>query len=312
LEAMPDPNISYHFAWRNVFPKRSVFFMAEREGEVCGLLPLIRSGDGSYLKAPPLLSGTHLLEMGPAVSSSLISTAVREARTQGAYKLSILDVQRHIHPLLRPRSPRTCTFVLRTNTDIEEIRRRYSKSLLRNLRIARRSGVHVESLEGSGIDRFHSLYRLSMERLGLKARPLEYFNRLKDNLGQSLHFVVATVKGKDASALAFLSFGRTVTLLHGGWDFSLRKTNAESFVDDWAIEWASRNGYQKVELGPSILDERDGPYRYKARFGATALPVFRHEKLVSLRRWFAWKLRRGWGKRGRVGLTDASRPRASR
>jgi hypothetical protein len=145
------------------------------------------------------------------------------------------------------------------------------------------------------IGRFYRLYRLSLLRAGVEPRPVEHFVRLHKVLGDLVHFAVATVDGRDASASAFADFGGTLTIMYGGYDHDLRRTNAASYLDDWAVEWAIGQGCKQVDLGPSANDEGDGSYQFKKRFGGRIVPIYRHERLVSRKNWIASRLSRAPG-----------------
>ena len=73
----------------------------------------------------------------------------------------------------------------------------YAKNTRRNVRIAENSFVHVEQVDRNGLATFHAICELSCEKQGFDNRPLSYFERLYDCLGDVATFYVAYLDAQE-------------------------------------------------------------------------------------------------------------------
>lgn len=80
---------------------------------------------------------------------------------------------------------------------------------------AERAGVATE--ETGDLARFHRLLRAVGERDRFAVRSLDYFERLRDGLGDRLHVLMATAGGDDVGGLMLARMGERAWELYGGW-----------------------------------------------------------------------------------------------
>jgi lipid II:glycine glycyltransferase (peptidoglycan interpeptide bridge formation enzyme) len=138
------------------------------------------------------------------------------------------------------------------------------------IRKAERAGVLTE--ETDDLARFHRLLRIVGERDRFAVHSLEYFERLREGLGEKLHVLMARIGTEDVGALMLARMAERAWELYGGWS----GTHAEDrpfYLLKWrAIQRMRQLGVERYDMwGISDSDDpRDplaGVTEFKLGFG---------------------------------------------
>jgi hypothetical protein len=124
---------------------------------------------------------------------------------------------------------------------------------------------------------FYRLLLLTRRRHRLPPQPFEWFQRIRDSLGECLNVRIALKGGQVIGGIMTLRYKDTVTYKYGGSDAAYHKTGAMPFLFWGAIEDAKRDGFRAFDLGRSNTDNA-GLITFKQRWGASAstLTYFRY------------------------------------
>lgn len=119
---------------------------------------------------------------------------------------------------------------------------------------------------------FHNLFLQTTKRKGFNSRPLSYFQRLYDNLGeQYVHLKLAYFEGELLGGALCLSYGKTTTYLYGASCQKHRELMPNHLIQWNLIKWAIEKGFSTYSFGgiPGYKDEKNpayGIYRFKKGF----------------------------------------------
>lgn len=121
----------------------------------------------------------------------------------------------------------------------------------RNLKKAEKSGVAIRRGERSQLARFHDIYVETANRDRFTPRPLQYFERMWDALGEHVHLYLAEIDGhtRPAAATLWVHVGNHVWYSYGASTTADRDARPSN-----AIQW--RMLCDALDAGASVYDLR--------------------------------------------------------
>lgn len=297
-----------HPRWMNAvckaYPRfRPIYLVAEEEGVVVGVTPLVVAEPFGLREVVSMPFGTH---GGPVLSPQASRRAVEELNRcfvqrlrsfrTFRYEMTLLDppqiLQDDMHKRLGRRLISGTTMVLDLTPGAEELWNRYDQRLRRSVRIASRSAVVVREEEGSkGLDTFFRLYRDQAKTWELTwHHSREALGVLVNELGSDVKIWVAGLPDRDLCAqLTLYHQHREVYLWLSGALPESRPLAAFHYMLHTGVQDAARRGYRSCNFGSSMGD--DGVDRFKKAFGTVEFPLLRfyHQRI-----WAAWIQRLRW------------------
>lgn len=140
-----------------------------------------------------------------------------------------------------------------------------------NIRLAGRKGVTVEIGTREDLPRFHEIMVETGERDRFITRPLSYFQKMYDELGDALRLYVARFEGKIIAATLAVCYGNKVWYVYGASSNEYRNVMPNYLLQWEMIRWAIERGCDIYDFrGVSgDLDESNplyGLYRFKKGF----------------------------------------------
>jgi lipid II:glycine glycyltransferase (peptidoglycan interpeptide bridge formation enzyme) len=151
-----------------------------------------------------------------------------------------------------PEVQRKSNWVLDLNHSKEEILAGMKQKTRYNIRLAQKKGVTVSvSDDLDHLDQFFVLAQETAERNEIKTHPKEYYKKMIDVLAKSemVKFYVAEYKKKVLAINLILTFGKTITYLHGGSTSEHRNVMAPYLLHWQAIQDAKENGIKHYDFG---------------------------------------------------------------
>jgi hypothetical protein len=159
-----------------------------------------------------------------------------------------------------------------------------SKNVRFAIRTFEKDGFEVSEISRPGdLDDFYRYYVGNMTHINGKILPLAFFERLLERFPDEVRVTALSRDGLFAAgSLALLDPARKI--FYGNYlaiNRDLPNRYTPSYYIMWeSINWAWKNGYEKLSSGRQKLEPGNPRFRYKAKFGAEHLPV--HSNLVLL------------------------------
>ena len=279
----------FHLArWRDairaIFGHASADLIAERDGRIAGVLPLMRTptlgGRQNLISMPYAVYG------GPLAADSLADQALVEAA------VALADRERVGHLELRylndpgpdlAGSSLYWTFRRELPARPEEVLARMPKKARAEARKAREKHG-LELSEGRWyVDDLQRLFMANKHKLGSPGMPPHYFARLCELLGDAVSVHLVRRANVPLSAVMSFRFRDELYAYYSGTrDGADRDFSASNYMYLALQEWAVRHGFKLFDFGRSRRDS--GAFAFKEHQGFTPAPLHYRYHLVRDRR----------------------------
>lgn len=278
---------SYHrWAWKAAIEKtygHPAQYLAATEGDrIRGVLPLFRIDSalfGRSIVSLPFFSYGGLLADSEDPTTALLGAAAGLAAEQ---KARYVELRHNDDRDIGWRS--ACTKVrleIPLPKTVDELWKRVGTGLRNKIRKGQKSDLRVEWCGFEGIGAFYEVFATNMRNLGTPVYPRRWFEELFRASPERIQ-VLNVWSGARAVAAAFLvPHGPMLEL---PWSASLmesRKQYSHVFLYWTFLEWAIRNGFQRMDLGRCtpgggtyefkrhwVCDEKPMHWQYWLRSGA--------------------------------------------
>ena len=274
VESCPQATFFHLGAWhdliREVFGHRCHYLLAERAGEVVGVLPLAevqsRLFGHSLTSLPFCVYGGAV---GDADAREALETAADAlGRELGVQHLELRNLEtRHAD---WPRQEIYFTFRKALEPEVEA----NMLAIPRKQRAMVRKGIKngLVSHVDANVDRFFALYADNVHRHGTPALPKRFFERLRQTFGERCEVLtVTTADGKPLSSVLSFYFRNEVLPYYAGDDFAARDLAANDFKYWELMRRACERGIEVFDYGRSKLGT--GPFSFKKNWGFEPQPL---------------------------------------
>lgn len=287
----PDATFFHRAGWKKVieasFRHRCYFLMAEAEGAIRGVLPLVHVR--SRLFGDALVSSSFCVYGGPVATDEQAERALDEAAIELARSLQVDHLEYRLRP--RPQSP-VPTAPWRDswacNADLYATFRKEmdpdpEKNLLaipRKQRAVVRKGIknNLQARIETDLDRFFPLYAESRRDLGTPIFPKKLFANLMTEFGQDCEVVTVFQDSKPVSTLMTFYFRNEVLPYYGAGADAARTCAAYDFMYWDVMRRACERGYRIFDFGRSKRDT--GAWAFKKHWGFDPQPLHYQYKLL--------------------------------
>lgn len=276
VERCADATFFHRIGWREVLESelrhRTHYLLAERGGEIAGVLPLAEVR--SRLFGHALVSLPFCVYGGPAsddveTEDALIDAAVKLGRTLGVEHLELRN-----RVAKRPDWPRQSVYV----TFRKELLPDAEANMLaipRKQRAMVRKGIKAglrEEVGASAVDSFFALYADNTHRHGTPPLARRYFARLLAVFGDDCEVMTVTdPQGRPVSSVLSFYFRDEVIPYYAGDSVLARDTAANDFKY-WALmRRACERGLRIFDYGRS--KRGTGSFDFKHNWGFEAAPL---------------------------------------
>ena len=140
-----------------------------------------------------------------------------------------------------------------------------------NVRLATRKGVTVKDGTREDLKDFHKIMIETGARDGFIIRPLEYFEKMYDELGpEHMKVLMAYYEGKPISGVIPIMYGNKTWYLYGASSNKYRNVMPNYLLYWEMIKISIARGDDMFDLRgvPGVADNSNGLYRFKKGFGA--------------------------------------------
>jgi len=262
---------SYHrWSWKAVFEDvfgwPGVYLIAEQQGTVCGILPLIKQKCllRSYLSSMPHLKGGGIVAHNNEIENLLFQAAVHITRQSEATYLELRHLTQHHLPLVSRQDK--VGAVLAIESDETERLRRLDKKTRNLVRKSLTNGMtaHFGGLEL--LSQFYSVYGQNMRDLGSPAYSRRFFSEIMKRFPDESYICATRLGSKVVAAAFMIGFRETIEV---AWASSSRNhlTLKPNMFLYWNIlGFAAERGYRFLDFGRS--SKESGTYEFKLQWGA--------------------------------------------
>lgn len=153
----------------------------------------------------------------------------------------------------------------------DEIFKGFHQKTRYNVRLATKKGVTVKEGTKEDLKDFHKIMITTGKRDGFIIRPLEYFEKMYDELGpEHMKILMAYYEGKPISGVIPIMYGNKTWYLYGASSNEHRNLMPNYLLQWEMIKLAIKNKSDIYDLRgvPGIADDSNGLYRFKKGFGA--------------------------------------------
>ena len=255
--------------WRDIF--KSIFrltphyLIAERGGEIAGILPLVYQKDLLFGKA--LLSAPFCVEGGPLAADDEANNAL--------VKAALALQEETLAPYIEFRSRRArqpgwtvrkdlyATFSGPLSADDQENLKAIPRKQRAVVRKTLESSLVSETPED--VDDTFRVYSESVRNLGTPVFAKRYFAQLRKSFGKDCDCVVIKDQGEAVSAVLNFYHKDTVLPYYGGGTTAARRNGANDFLYWEVMRRAALKGYRRFDFGRSKAGT--GAFAFKKNWG---------------------------------------------
>lgn len=262
------------YEWRAALKRgygvETFFLIAEREGEMTGLLPVYETAGGRPARLHSLRFGLTAAE--PQAALALLAHLGEERAARGAGRASITSGTTPL-PLPWPMR-RQKTVVLELGGD-EDATWRGMRDKTRNMvRKAQRAGLSVSD-DGASLTEFHALYADALLRRGIPVHRRSFFEAIMGSLGDRIQLLTARRGGRVAAGM-LLVYGREA----GAYPYQavaeeFRNSGAVQLLNWEAMRRCAQRGVRLLDMGESR--EGGAVYASKINFGGAPRDLFYYD-----------------------------------
>ncbi|WP_005220566.1 FemAB family XrtA/PEP-CTERM system-associated protein [Marichromatium purpuratum] len=281
VDRHPEATFFHRAGWKQVLEQglghRAPFLYAERDGELCGILPLgeIRSLlFGRALISTPFCVYGGAVADDPEVRGLLETEACRLAETAGVGHLELREREPH-HPDW-PGKALYATFRRAIDPDPE----RNLQQIPRKQRAMVRKGIKagLSSRFDDGVDALYRVYSESVRNLGTPVFPRRYFRVLKQVFGDDCEVLLVEHQGALVSGVMSFRFRDEVLPYYGGGTQAARALKANDFMYWEVMRRACVEGVRTFDFGRS--KRGTGAFDFKRNWGFEPEPLHYAYRLV--------------------------------
>ena len=165
-------------------------------------------------------------------------------------------------------------YVFRLNTKNkteEELFKNLHSKTRYNVRLATKKGVVIKEGTRDDLKVFHKIMVTTGIRDGFITRPLEYFERMYDCLGEKhMKLLMAYYNDEPISGVIVIMYGNKTWYLYGA-----SSNEHRNLMPNYLLQWemvkialANKSDIYDLRGVPGIADNSNGLYRFKKGFGA--------------------------------------------
>jgi len=273
--ACPEATFFHRIEWqeimRSVFRHRTHYLLAERDGRIVAVLPLVEVKSvlfGHAMTSLPFAVYGGVAGSDQEAVAALEAAADALAREAGVQHLEYRNLEeRHTE---WPRQELYVTFRKEILPDEEA----NMAAIPRKQRAMVRKGIKngLVCQVDPNVDRFFALYSDNVLRHGTPALPKRFFEVLKSVFGQDCEVMtVSTSEGKPLSTVLTFYFRDEVLPYYAGDDLAARELAANDFKYWELMRRACARGYRIFDYGRSKVGT--GPYSFKKNWGFEPKPL---------------------------------------
>lgn len=268
---------NYHrWGWKQVIERSfrwpTFYLMAENDGRVCGILPLVWQKSrlfGSFFTSLPFVNSGGVVAETHEAKEALVAQAVNIAKRNGA---KYLELRQRTDPgLSLPTKTHKVAMVLPLQANSEAMMAALPHKVRTDLRKSIKTGLEAQFGGAEFLDIFYDVFAKNMRELGTPVYARKLFAEIFEAFPNDTYICVVRYQGKPV-AVSFLSeYKGAIEALWSSslYNFSHLKPNMFLY---WSILcFAGAKGFRIFDFGRSSVGS--GTHRFKKQWGTTEIPL---------------------------------------
>lgn len=277
VESMAAGTLFHKNGWRRIveatFDYRSHYLLAERAGEIRGVLPLfhVRSWfAGNAVISTPFAVYGGLLATEAEAEHALLCAGKAFADKHGASYVELRQRFASTHPELQTRENLYCTFIKPLTANAEENFNALPREARRMVRKGEKAGL-VAKFDNERVRDFYEIYAASVRSLGTPVFPLSLFeNCLREFKDHADILLILHEEQPIAGVLSF--YHRDTVLPYYGGSLPDKNHLAPNNFMYWALmKSAGERGLRYFDFGRS--KNSTGAFHFKRHMGFEHTPL---------------------------------------
>ena len=269
----------YHeWVWRDLIGKtlgkETHYLQAQRDGEICGVLPLIRLKSvlfGDFLVSLPYVTYGGILASDDEARDGLLSAAAELGKDLGVKHVEL----RHTSAVTGwPVRTDKVSMHLELLGNSELLWKQLGAKRRAQIKRPLREGVTCESGGLELVDDFYGVFSRKYRDLGIPVYPQRWFRSVVEALGQSSRVFICRLNDTAVAGSIVVGFR---SRLEVPWAASLRSTDrlgVNMYLYWQMLEFAEQAGFSVFDFGRCTSGS--GTWRFKKQWGAEEVPLYWH------------------------------------
>jgi serine/alanine adding enzyme len=248
------------------------YLVAERDGEVLGVLPLVLFDSrwfGRFIVSMPFLNYGGVVAESPEVEAALLHGAIAEAKRARAAHLELRHTRQHFPHLPARRHKVAMRLALRRTVD--EQWKVLDRKVRNQVRKAEKNGLQAEIGREELLPAFYDVFARNMRDLGTPVYPPRFFREILLAFPDAAR-IFCVRQGPLPLAASLVFWDRE--MIEVPWASSLRSYNplCANVLLYWEmLRFAIERGFATFDFGRSTPHE--GTYEFKRQWGAEPQPL---------------------------------------
>jgi FemAB-related protein (PEP-CTERM system-associated) len=275
VETCAEATFFHRIGWRDIleacFGHRSHYHIAERAGEIVGILPLAEVKSllfGHALVSLPFCAVAGVASSDPDAAEALHRAAAALGERIGVQHLELRNAAQREAGW--PRQELYASFRKALAPEVEA----NMLSIPRKQRAMVRKGIKngLASELDAGVERFFALYADNVHRHGTPPLPKRYFEALRATFGKDTEVLtVVSSEGRPVSSVLSFYFKDEVLPYYAGDHTEARELAANDFKYWELMRRACERGVRIFDFGRS--KQGTGPFDFKRNWGFEPAPL---------------------------------------
>jgi len=276
VETIPGATLGHVDPWLSVFSRalghQDRSLVAERGGEVCGILPMMFLKHrlfGVFHISLPWLDYGGVLADSPETARALLDGATAQAREDKATFMELRSVDR-VFPELPIREDKV-TFWLPLK-DVDAVWKGFDAKVRNQVRKTQKAGLTCEFGREELLPDFYRVFARNMRDLGTPVWNIALFEKILEAFPKTSEVALIRLGEKAIGGGLILSFKDTVYMPSAS---SLRQyfhLCPNNLLYWEVIKRACETGYRTFDFGRSTVGS--GTYQFKKQWGALIRPLY--------------------------------------
>ena len=269
----------YHLSsWKDViertFGHRSFYLLAEEDGKIEGILPLVHIKSrlfGNFMVSLPYFNYGGVCAEEDRVREMLIEEAIEVASREGAEHIELratVPFSNTLHVKTTKVSMR-----LRLPPDPDHLWRSFPSKLRSQIKRPTKEGMFALWGREEELESFYRVFSVNMRDLGTPVYSIDFFKAILDAFPDTTWICTVYTRDKKPVASGFLVGFKDV--LEIPWASSIRRYNrfSPNMLLYWnVLRFACEKGYTTFDFGRCTPGS--GTYRFKKQWGAEPLQLY--------------------------------------